>query len=119
MEKEFAKRKPAVECSLEELSLGSGQLVAVVCSVVSLNDELLEGIISDGTREAKVFFSNENALNACREAKTVRIIGKALVSGNGIQLNADFIQGLEGVDLEAYRKARAMEKKAYAGQGRI
>lgn len=115
MEDKF-KRKPAIECSLDQLGIDSTARIAVICNVISLNEELLEGIVSDGTREARIFFKDAEALDECKKKSIVRLVGKPLVSSQGIQLNVEFVQDIEGIDLQAYRKLLALEKKLFSKQ---
>jgi hypothetical protein len=113
MQEKFPKKKPAIECSLDQLTIGDSDRISVICNILSLNRELLEGIVSDGTREARIFFKDNEAMNACKEGMTVRLLGKPSVSAEGIQINIDFIQGIEGIDLQAYKKAMSLEKQYY------
>lgn len=103
------KRKHAVELKLDEIT--TSQRVAVLCNIVSFNKETLEGIISDGTKEAKIFLKDDHFAGLCGEGSTVRVIGKAFSGEKGLEINVEIVQAMSDADIESYKDLVSLEKK--------
>ncbi len=103
-------RISAKECRLDEI-VESDSRVCVIVNLISLNKAALEGLISDSSFEARVFFKEAKEIADLHENKVYRIIGKPFFNDSALQLNCEVIQLFDNSNLMLYKKLLALEKK--------
>lgn len=100
--------KAAREVSLDE-RFGENERIAFIASVVSLNEEALEVVVSCN-RNAKVLCSSIEQFNCFKEKEIVRVIGVPFFKGEDLYIQAEAVQAFDA-SLEDLKKVQEIEKK--------
>lgn len=79
--------------------------VAISGYVISKEEHSI--VIDDGSSEIPVFFDQLNVPNG----RYLRIFGRVILHEEGLQIQADLIQDLSGMDYELYKKMIAIIKQ--------
>ncbi len=78
--------------------------VTVVGIVVAKDESSI--MIDDGTGQAAVIFDNPRWLENVEVGSVVKVMGTPLEAEGGMEIHADLLQRMNGLDLKLYRKAR-------------
>ena len=107
-EKQF-KRLPAKETTLSELT-GTEKRVSVIGTIVSIDDSALKAVLSDGSTEAVLEFSDNELFSKAGQESIVRVIGRPN-SGERVSISVEAIHELKDFDRELFEQVRQIEKK--------
>jgi len=104
-ERKFIKREPSKNISIKDLSSSPAPpIVAVAGTIVSKNDEMYSFLIDDGEGTVLVITNNVDKFNDIKEGQFVRVLGKTWGEGEELEIQADIIQDLSGVDRNLYKE---------------
>ena len=105
-EKKFLKREPSRNTSIKQLTEGKNlpPRVAVAGTIVNKNAELYSFLIDDGEGTILVITNNVEGFDAVKEGQFVRVLGKTWGEGEELEIQADVIQDLSGVDSNSYKR---------------
>jgi hypothetical protein len=108
------KIESAKECSLKEIT-GKEKKVAVIGTLKSVDRKDMQGILSDGTEECIVVFTEGDMLPGLKEGMVLRVIG-APSKKPKLSIEAEIVQELKGFDSNLYKKVKELEKKHFGGE---
>ena len=99
------RRLPAFEKKVSDIGKDDVR-VRLLGTVIDKKDNVI--VLDDGTGKINVVFS-ENAETETN--KRVRVFGRVIPSEDGLEIQGEILQDMEGVDLELYRKVSELEKE--------
>ncbi|MEM7822937.1 MAG: hypothetical protein QW703_01650 [Candidatus Aenigmatarchaeota archaeon] len=98
---EFQRRLPAVYRQIDSIRQNDIR-VCILGMVVDAKAGRL--VLDDGS--GKVIVSSEEEINI---GSRVRIFGRVIPTDEGVEISAELIQNVEGLDIELWKKAKEME----------
>ena len=99
------RRLPAVEKMISEIDSSSVR-VRITGTIVDKKGNTI--MLDDGTGKIQVSFAEPVPFDA---QKLVRVFGRVVPNGEETEIQGEIIQSMEGIDLEALKKIRELEKK--------
>ncbi len=102
---DFQRRLPAVERAVGEIKQDDIR-VKVVGTVLDIQENRV--VLDDGTGKIDAVFEKPPEVQA---NQVVRIFGRVISLEDGFELQAEFLQGLEGLDMELRKKVLELEKR--------
>jgi len=101
--KTYSFRIPAKPKNINEIRVEDKRVSAVGMVVEKRDSEL---VIDDGTGQATVVFDNPSLLENVEVKSIVRVFGTPMEAQGGMEIHADVLQRMDGIDLKLYRKAK-------------
>jgi hypothetical protein len=103
-----AFRTAAKPKSIGDVRIEDGR-ISIVGIVVGKDESGL--VIDDGTGQATVLFDNPRWLEGVDIGSIVKVMGTPLEAEGGMEVHADLLQRMDGLDLKLYRQAMEELKK--------
>jgi len=94
--------------NIGEIRVEDGR-VSIVGVIVERRDSEL--VIDDGTGQATVVFDNSALLEGVEVKSIVRVFGTPMEAEGGVEIHADILQRMNGLDLKLYKKGKEELKK--------
>jgi hypothetical protein len=102
---DFQKRMPSVDRTVSGIKHDDIR-VAIVGTVIDSQENRV--IIDDGT--GKVTVSFEDPVKA-ENTKLVRVLGRVIPMDNGVELQGDVLQPMDGMDMELKKRVDELAKQ--------
>ncbi|MBN2042648.1 MAG: replication protein RepA [Candidatus Aenigmarchaeota archaeon] len=99
------RRLPAVEKTISEID-NSSVRVRITGTIIDKKNNTI--MIDDGSGKIQVSFTESVPFEP---QSLVRVFGRVIPAGEEMEIQGEIIQGMDGVDLETYRKVVELEKK--------
>jgi hypothetical protein len=96
------KRQPFLEKEISEISPENDIGVCILGKIIDISGRNF--IIDDGTGNASAYFVNEEALQEIKTGDTIRLFGFVMPNPGGFEIKGDFLQKMNNLDMELYRK---------------
>ncbi|MEM5804283.1 MAG: hypothetical protein QXU82_00305 [Candidatus Aenigmatarchaeota archaeon] len=98
------RRLPAIEKRISEISIDEDVRIRILGTVLEVAETSL--LIDDGTGKAEVTFDDANSLNGIGKGQIIRVVARVLPLIDGYVLKGECVQGLEGFDINLYKRAK-------------
>lgn len=102
------RKKSARDRRISEIRIGD-ERVRVVGLVIDKKDSEL--VLDDGSGQIAVVFEDPTIAEGISIGSKVRILGTAFNAGDVLELHAEIVQRVDGLDLELYEEVRREIKK--------
>ena len=106
------KRNPCSALSLSEVN-SRHRRIAVIGKVLECNEETGRATIEDSGVQAAIEFSSSIQAKSAKPGSLVRVIGKPLLRGNSLIINAEIIQSVTEKEKGLAEKVLEAERKNY------
>ncbi len=101
--KEFKKREPAINVTVNEISKDIPR-VAVLGTIVQKDDSIFSITIDDGTGKVTAILNDEESYKKTAEGQIVRVIGKVWGEKEEKEIQAEIVQDFSEINIDLYRK---------------
>jgi hypothetical protein len=105
LEETFQRRLPFVEKKISEIS-GSDSRLRLTGTVLDSTDNVI--VLDDGSGRINVSFEDSVSAEA---NKKIRVFGRVLPKEDGFEMEGDFIQDMNDVDMEVLNKIQELERR--------
>jgi hypothetical protein len=105
LEETFQRRLPFVEKKISELA-GSDSRVRITGTVLDSSGNMI--VVDDGSGRINVSFEDSVSAEA---NKKIRVFGRVLPKEDGFEMEGDFIQDMNDVDMEVLNKIQELERR--------
>ncbi len=102
-EKLIKRRLPSIEKCISDIHPDSDVRVRIMGTIIDMGPNSL--VLDDGTGKIEVYFEE---LPKVRQGQFVRVITRILPLIDGFECKGEVLQGLDGFNVEMYKKARTM-----------
>lgn len=101
---DFRRRMPSVPKRVAEIAQNDIR-VSVIGTVIDISGSNV--VLDDGTGKLNISFENPPDL---KTSQLARVFGRVMPSESGVELQGEFVQSMDGLDIQLRRKAEELLK---------
>ena len=105
MAEDFQRRLPSKDREIKDITPDDVR-VAIIGTVIDLNDDATRFVIDDGT--GKVTVTSDSPLKG-EANQLVRVLGRVIPLENGVEIQGDVMQDMKTLDMGLYKRVKGLK----------